>query len=130
VRDRAHRIALASALLGTPRVGEKDERMSNANEPRAAAASNTPRAHAMRHGVDLRRVLDEAKSMGERLGTRMSSRPYIVLGAVAGVSFLAGGLLATRIGQLAVAGALGHALTRMFPGLDPREMGRKIAENL
>ena len=64
------------------------------------------------HGVDLRKYLDEAKSLGERLDAQMTTHPYVALGAVAGASFLAGAILGTRIGRFAVAVGLGYAATR------------------
>src|SRR5437762_7718190 len=76
----------------------KGESRSRQNESKSSTSASTEP-----HGVDLRKYLDEAKSLGQRLETQMSSRPYVALGAVAGVSFLAGSLLGSRIGQLAVA---------------------------
>ena len=84
------------------------------------------------HGVDLRKYLDEAKSLGQRLDSQMSTHPYAVLGAVAGTSFLAGALLGSRIGRFTVAIGLGYAATRFAQenDLDLREVAKKAVDRL
>lgn len=82
------------------------------------------------HGVDIKKYLDDAKSMGKNLESQMTTRPYVVLGAVAGVSFVAGSLLGSRIGQLAVAIGLGYAATHFLQDTDVKSLARKATQNL
>jgi ElaB/YqjD/DUF883 family membrane-anchored ribosome-binding protein len=115
----------SSSTSGTSSAGSstKAESRSRLNETRSATSTEP-------HGVDLRKYLDEAKSLGEQLETQMSSRPYVALGAVAGISFLAGSLLGSRIGQLAVAIGIGYAATHFLQGTDMKAIAKKATQNL
>ena len=98
----------------------------------AGSASKTSKetASSTEHGVDIKKYLDDAKSMGKNLESQMSTRPYVVLGAVAGVSFVAGSLLGSRIGQLAVAIGIGYAATHFLQDTDVKSLARKATQNL
>jgi hypothetical protein len=96
----------------------------------ASKASKEPSSSSTEHGVDIKKYLDDAKSMGKNLESQMSTRPYVVLGAVAGVSFVAGSLLGSRIGQLAVAIGIGYAATHFLQDTDVKSIARKATQNL
>jgi hypothetical protein len=58
--------------------------------------------------LSLDRVREITRNLGEQLETQIHERPFVVLGAVAGASFVAGSLLGSRLGQIAVAIAGGY----------------------
>ena len=94
------------------------------------SSKETASSSSTEHGVDIKKYLDDAKSMGKNLESQMSTRPYVVLGAVAGVSFVAGSLLGSRIGQLAVAIGIGYAATHFLQDTDVKSLARKATQNL
>lgn len=57
--------------------------------------------------------MDRLRAAGKNLGTQLEEqvrkRPYVVLGAAAGVGFVAGSLLGSRLGQLLIAVGIGYA---------------------
>ncbi len=116
--------------LGNSDLGSSSSGSKSAGEPRAASgvSRSTKEATETPHGVDIKKYLDDAKSMGKTLETQMSSRPYVVLGAVAGASFVAGSLLGSRIGQLAVAIGVGYAATRFLQDPDVKSLARKVTQ--
>ena len=83
------------------------------------AASTAPRSgnkksdEDVQHGVDIKKYLKDAKSLTSRLESQVTERPFVALGAVAGLSFVAGSILGSRVGQLAVAIGIGYAATRI-----------------
>jgi hypothetical protein len=114
----------ASASAGSSSGSVTAGSASKSSKETAAASSSTE------HGVDIKKYLDDAKSMGKNLESQMSTRPYVVLGAVAGVSFVAGSLLGSRIGQLAVAIGIGYAATHFLQDTDVKSLARKATQNL
>jgi hypothetical protein len=103
---------------------------SSATATGSASRSGKEQASGTEHGVDIKKYLDDAKSMGKNLESQMTTRPYVVLGAVAGVSFVAGSLLGSRLGQLAVAIGIGYAATHFLQDTDVKSIARKATQNL
>ena len=81
-------------------------------EGRAAAQGQVQGDEAM----SLDKIRDVGKNLGEQLETQLKERPYVVLGAVAGVGFVAGSLLGSRLGQVAIALAGGYLVRNMIRG--------------
>ena len=95
----------------------KEERMSTnygSDVGSSAPSRSAKKSDAdVQHGVDIRKYLSDAKSLTSRLEAQVKARPFVALGAVAGISFVAGSILGNRIGQLAVAIGIGYAATRI-----------------
>jgi ElaB/YqjD/DUF883 family membrane-anchored ribosome-binding protein len=68
--------------------------------------------------LDVKKALAEVKSFGHTLESQMRTRPYVALAATAGVSFLAGSILGTRVGRLALAAGAGYLATRVLERTD------------
>ena len=111
---------------------------SSANEKANASTDKSADKRAKRsdlrshdeHGVDVKKVLSEAKSLGRRLETQMAARPLTVLAAASGASFVAGAILGRRVGQLAVAIGLGFVASRLFEGTDLKDIAVKATRDL
>jgi hypothetical protein len=56
------------------------------------------------------RLRDVGRNLGEQIEVQLRERPYVVMGAVAGLGFAAGSLLGSRLGQIAIALAGGYLL--------------------
>jgi hypothetical protein len=106
--------------------GSTASKTSESKSDKTESRSTESRSHET-HGVDLRKYADEAKSLGRSLESQMTTRPYVVLGAVAGGAFVAGSLLGSRIGQLAIAIGVGYAATRLLQDPELKSEVRDIA---
>jgi hypothetical protein len=89
--------------------------------------------HSRTNGHSTAKNLDELRRLGRTLPRKvrheMAERPQLVLAAVAGVSFLAGATLGSRLGRLVLSAAIPIALERLVAGqLGPRLT--KYAEDL
>jgi hypothetical protein len=65
-------------------------------------------------GIDGERLREVGKRLGAEVEEQLRKRPYVVLGAVAGLGFTAGSLLGSRLGQLIVAAGLGYAIKNVL----------------
>jgi hypothetical protein len=63
-----------------------------------------------RSGLSLEKIRSVGQNLGEQIEEQLAERPYVVLGAVAGVGFVAGALVGSRLGQIAVAIAGGYLI--------------------
>jgi ElaB/YqjD/DUF883 family membrane-anchored ribosome-binding protein len=81
-------------------------------------------------GMSMDKIRDVGKNLGEQLETQMKDRPYVVLGAVAGVGFVAGSLLGSRLGQVAIALAGGYLVRNMIKGGGGGEVQRIVKEGI
>lgn len=120
----------ASASGSAGSAGSSGSSSGSVTSGSASKSSKESASSSTEHGVDIKKYLDDAKSMGKNLESQMSTRPYVVLGAVAGVSFVAGSLLGSRIGQLAVAIGIGYAATHFLQDTDVKSLARKATQNL
>jgi hypothetical protein len=60
------------------------------------------------------RVKRATKNLARQIEEQIEQQPMVALGAVAGLGFIAGSLLGSRLGQLALAVAGGYALHDML----------------
>jgi hypothetical protein len=96
------------------------------SEPRASHHSRTNGHPTAKNLDELRRL---GKTLPRKVRREMAERPELVLAAVAGVSFLAGATLGSRLGRAVLGAAIPIALERLVTGqLVPRLT--KYAEDL
>ena len=87
-------------------------------------------------GPDLGRALDPARlaELGRRLGAQIGEqarlRPYAVLSAAAGIGFVAGSLLGSRLGQIALAAGVGYVAKNLIEGELGLELFHQALEKL
>ncbi len=90
---------------------EGEERTSTrrtADEARAAAGEKAK--------IDMARLRDAGKNLGVQLEEQARKRPYVVIGAAAGLGFVAGSLFGSRLGQLLLAAGIGYMAKDVFDG--------------
>ena len=113
-------------LAGPPRRGpihEPDEhRRPAAVAPSARAARRRvgPSAtHTAEHDdaarlrTEIARLREVGRNLGGQIDEQVRKRPYVGLGAAAGVGFVAGSLLGSRLGQVLLAAGIGYAAKRV-----------------
>ncbi|MDP9033925.1 MAG: hypothetical protein M3O50_03900 [Myxococcota bacterium] len=66
--------------------------------------------------IEIAKLRDVGRNLGSQLEEQTRKRPYVVVGAAAGVGFVAGSILGSRLGQLILAAGLGYALKNVFRG--------------
>jgi ElaB/YqjD/DUF883 family membrane-anchored ribosome-binding protein len=97
----------------SPFASEGEERTSTRRTVREA------RAASEKAKVDMVRLREAGKNLGVQLEEQARKRPYVVIGAAAGLGFVAGSLLGSRLGQLLLAAGIGYLAKDVFDG----EMG-------
>ncbi len=73
-------------------------------------------ARAERARGDLARLRAAGRNLGAQVEEQVRKRPYVVIGAAAGMGFVAGSLLGSRLGQLLVAAGIGYAAREVLEG--------------
>jgi hypothetical protein len=69
----------------------------------------------------MERLRAAGKNLRAELEEQVRKRPYVVIGAAAGVGFVAGSLLGSRLGQLLIAAGIGYVARETLergPGMD------------
>jgi ElaB/YqjD/DUF883 family membrane-anchored ribosome-binding protein len=61
-----------------------------------------------RRRLELGRWRDAGRNLSTQIDEQVHKRPYVALGAAAGIGFVAGSLFGTRLGQLVMAIGLGY----------------------
>jgi ElaB/YqjD/DUF883 family membrane-anchored ribosome-binding protein len=64
--------------------------------------------------LEIDRLREAGRNLGSQIDEQVRKRPYVVLGAAAGVGFVAGSLLGSRLGQVLLAAGLGYAAKRVL----------------
>ncbi len=71
---------------------------------------------AAQRRAQLNRLREVGRNLGGQLDDQVRKRPYAVLGAVAGVGFVAGSVLGSRLGQMLLAAGVGYLAKRVLGG--------------
>ena len=69
---------------------------------------------AARGPLEMDRLREAGRNLGSQIDEQVRKRPYVVLGAAAGIGFVAGSLLGSRLGQVLLAAGLGYAAKRVL----------------
>jgi ElaB/YqjD/DUF883 family membrane-anchored ribosome-binding protein len=77
------------------------------------------------HGVDLKKVLEAGKSLGESIDTQINTQPYIALGVAAVAGFGVGCVLGSRIGRIALGIGVTVAARKILEEVDFRALANK-----
>jgi ElaB/YqjD/DUF883 family membrane-anchored ribosome-binding protein len=124
-------LAVTLARLTRRRAGLAGERKSIMNQTNIADvhadSSNESRADRRRRlrqegheaGMDrgrmeLHRWLEAGRNLSTQVDEQVQKRPYVAIGAAAGIGFVAGSLFGTRLGQLVMALGLGYLTKSML----------------
>jgi hypothetical protein len=70
---------------------------------------------AVEHGgVELARLREAGANIGSQIQEQARKRPYVVIGAAAGLGFVAGSLLGSRLGQVLLAAGVGYVVRNVL----------------
>jgi ElaB/YqjD/DUF883 family membrane-anchored ribosome-binding protein len=86
---------------------------------RGASARRAEPAHreaARKSRIEMDRLREVGRNLGEQLDEQVRKRPYVVLGAAAGAGFVAGSILGSRLGQVLLAAGVGYAAKHVLGG--------------
>jgi ElaB/YqjD/DUF883 family membrane-anchored ribosome-binding protein len=76
---------------------------------------------------DLARLREVGRNLAIQVEEQARKRPYVALGAAAGVGFVAGSLFGSRLGQVLLAAGIGYVAKNVFDG----DIGiERLEENL
>lgn len=67
-------------------------------------------------GLDVARLREAGKNLGTQIEEQVQKRPYVVIGAAAGIGFVAGSLFGSRLGQMLLAAGLGYVAKNLLAG--------------
>jgi hypothetical protein len=102
------------------------ERTSTGGEPRQRGEPREPG----RTKLEMDRLRAAGKNLGTQLEEQVRKRPLVVIGAAAGVGFVAGSLLGSRLGQLLIAAGIGYMARETVEGGPGMERIREGIEQL
>ena len=98
-----------------------DEPQQTTRQPEYATAGRAgksrPESDAQQRRIEMARLREVGRNLGAQVDEQVHKRPYVVLGAAAGIGFVAGSLLGSRLGQVLLAAGLGYA-AKQFAGGD------------
>ena len=93
------------------------------DEHAAQAMGNEERKSTRRHTspgdrarIEMARLRAAGKNIGSQVEEHVQKRPYVVIGAAAGLGFVAGSLLGSRLGQVMIAAGLGYVAKNLLDG--------------
>jgi len=73
-------------------------------------------ARSERARIEIDRLRAAGRNLGAQLQEQARKRPFVVMGAAAGLGFVAGSMLGTRLGQLVLAAGIGYAAKDILEG--------------
>jgi hypothetical protein len=85
-----------------------DEQPPHAQQERRGQGHAPERPQEEQHKIDMARLRDVGRNLATQLEQQAVKRPFVVIGAAAGVGFLAGSLFGSRLGQALLAAAAGY----------------------
>jgi hypothetical protein len=98
------------------------QRERPANRPQ-----DQPQDQTERRGLDVARMREAGRNLAAQIEQQAVKRPFVVIGAAAGVGFVAGSLFGSRLGQVLLAAAGGYVAKNLLEG----EIGlKRLQDNL
>jgi len=87
------------------------------------------RQQRQERGLDVARLREVGRNLGEQIEEQVQKRPYVVIGAAAGIGFVAGSLFGSRLGQMLLAAGLGYVAKNLIAGeIDVERLKEKLEE--
>ncbi len=102
----------------------EDQAARATTEERIGARRVDPR----RRKIEMARLREVGKNLSEQIDEQVRKRPYVMVGAAAGIGFVAGSFLGSRLGQMLIATAIGFAAKSALEGELSPEMLRARLE--
>jgi|HubBroStandDraft_6_1064221.scaffolds.fasta_scaffold331761_2 hypothetical protein len=66
--------------------------------------------------IEMDRLREVGRNLSGQFDEQVRKRPYAVVGAAAGIGFVAGSILGSRLGQMLLAVGIGYAAKRVLGG--------------
>lgn len=66
--------------------------------------------------IEMARLREVGRNLGAQIEEQVQKRPYVVIGAAAGIGFVAGSLFGSRLGQVLLAAGLGYVAKNVLSG--------------
>ena len=99
------------------------------NRTSTTSAESRTQQQPREHGLDVSRLREVGKNLGEQIEEQVQKRPYVVIGAAAGIGFVAGSLFGSRLGQMLLAAGLGYVAKNLVAGeIDVERLQEKLEE--
>jgi len=99
------------------------------NRTTTTSAESRTQQEGREHGLDVSRLREVGKNLGEQIEEQVQKRPYVVIGAAAGIGFVAGSLFGSRLGQMLLAAGLGYLAKHLVSGdIDVERLQEKLEE--
>jgi len=99
------------------------------NRTTTTSAESRTQHERREHGIDVSRLREVGKNLGEQIEEQAHKRPYVVIGAAAGIGFVAGSLFGSRLGQMLLAAGLGYLAKHLVAGdIDVERLREKLEE--
>jgi ElaB/YqjD/DUF883 family membrane-anchored ribosome-binding protein len=89
---------------------------SQAHERRERGGERTGAQGERLRALEMERLRAVGRNLGAQLGEQVHKRPYVVIGAAAGLGFVAGSLLGSRLGQMLLAAGIGYVVKNVVEG--------------
>jgi hypothetical protein len=67
-------------------------------------------------GDEMARLRAVGRNLATQLAEQIEKRPYVAIGAAAGVGFVLGSLVGSRLGQMLLAAAIGYGVKNVVQG--------------
>ncbi len=87
-------------------------------------------ARATHRRIEWNHLREVGKNLGGQIDAQVRRRPYVAVGAAAGIGFVAGSFLGSRLGQMLLAAAIGFAAKSVLEGDLSAETVRTRLEKL
>jgi hypothetical protein len=91
---------------------DRGARRSERGREREGAEAGSERGS----GIEMARLREVGRNLGAQLEEQARKRPYVVIGAAAGIGFVAGSLFGSRLGQVLLACGLGYVAKNVVVG--------------
>ncbi len=66
--------------------------------------------------IEVAKLREVGRNLGSQLEEQTRKRPYVVVGAAAGLGFVAGSIFGSRLGQVILAVGVGYAAKHLLGG--------------
>ncbi len=99
-------------------------------EENGVGARRRSRQEELGRAFDPARLAELGRHLGAQISEQARRRPYAILSAAAGIGFVAGSLLGSKLGQIALAVGVGYVAKNVVEGELGLELVRHALEKL
>jgi ElaB/YqjD/DUF883 family membrane-anchored ribosome-binding protein len=97
-------------------IHERSHQPMGPEERTSTRAADREERGGQKAKMDMARLREAGRNLGAQLEEQIHRRPYMVIGAAAGVGFVAGSLFGSRLGQLLLAAGMGYVAKNVLEG--------------